>query len=355
MYAIPIGTQSNILRVIVLKPDGTPNNDLVYNTTDLLISILQSNASSPTTFSEASGLIETITTCGTFATPTSGKCRFKIVDATNCPGLYEIQFSNAHFEDSSNRSLIVSIAGAADVGSTNLLVQQSVLPAVALGTDEVPLNVNVEKIGGSDVTVSTGPDDATYLHVGAKYYWDNDDASLQSYPNHFRSTALDASGIIDANLEFWRDEQPAVLSSGFVDVNVRQAASVIDVNVTQWQTVSPQGLTGSGFVQSDVVAIDGNTTAATILKHVNTLPVTGAVLTDGSNTASHFLTSIMAGATNQFGDSEGGSVMVFLTGNCQYQARRITSNDMYGVFNTEAFTTTPADGDTFIILGRIDA
>jgi hypothetical protein len=45
------------------------------------------------------GTIETITTIGVYAEPTNTKCGFKVVDAANFPGLYEIAFPSLLFSD----------------------------------------------------------------------------------------------------------------------------------------------------------------------------------------------------------------------------------------------------------------
>lgn len=100
------GQTSNKIRLIL----GVAG--LAFNTSDLLISTICDVEATATVYAEASSNIETITTLGTFAAPTSSKCRFKEVDATNHPGLYELQFADARFSVSNAKSVIISISGA---------------------------------------------------------------------------------------------------------------------------------------------------------------------------------------------------------------------------------------------------
>lgn len=78
----------------------------------LIISTIADNESTATRYRSSSSEIENITTIGTFAAPTAGKCRFKAVDATNHPYLYEIQLANARFAVAGATSMLVTITGA---------------------------------------------------------------------------------------------------------------------------------------------------------------------------------------------------------------------------------------------------
>lgn len=95
------GSTSNMLRVFIqdnTATDGTGLTGLVFNSTNLQISVIREFDSTPTIYTGAN--IENITTIGTFQAPsTSSKCRFKVVDGTNMPGMYEIHFHDdaGHF------------------------------------------------------------------------------------------------------------------------------------------------------------------------------------------------------------------------------------------------------------------
>lgn len=88
---------------------GAGKTGLGIASAGLNISQIADNEASATTYTAAGSTIETITTLGTFAAPTATKCRFKEVDATNLPGIYEIQIADARWAVSSARSAIVCI------------------------------------------------------------------------------------------------------------------------------------------------------------------------------------------------------------------------------------------------------
>jgi hypothetical protein len=71
---------------------------LVYNSTNLQITVIRELSATPTIYTGAN--IEDITTIGTYQAPsTSAKCRFKAIDGTNRSGEYEIHFHDdaGHF------------------------------------------------------------------------------------------------------------------------------------------------------------------------------------------------------------------------------------------------------------------
>lgn len=88
---------------------------LAHSSAGLIISTILDNEASPTAYTQAAGNIEDITTLGTWAAPTSGKCRFKEVDSTNHLGLYEFQFENARFSVAGSKVLVISVRGAANL------------------------------------------------------------------------------------------------------------------------------------------------------------------------------------------------------------------------------------------------
>ena len=89
-----------------------PVTGLTHTSTGLIISTINNNESTPVVYTAAANNIETITTLGTFANPTSGKCRFREVSATNHPGLYEFHIADARFAANGDR-LVISVSGAA--------------------------------------------------------------------------------------------------------------------------------------------------------------------------------------------------------------------------------------------------
>lgn len=85
---------------------------LDFESTDLVISTICDNEATPVTYTEAAGNIEDITSIGTYAAPSSGKVRFKEVNPTNHPGLYEFQLADARFNVSGSNRLVISCTGA---------------------------------------------------------------------------------------------------------------------------------------------------------------------------------------------------------------------------------------------------
>lgn len=138
------GITSVILRIKIMdstSTTGAGKTGLTSASSGLLISTIANNEATPTVYSVAGSTIETIATLGTFATPTATKCRFKEVDATNHPGLYEIQLDNARWAVSGARSLIVSVSGAtgaAPVDAEIQLVAFDALDSVRLGLTALP-------------------------------------------------------------------------------------------------------------------------------------------------------------------------------------------------------------------------
>lgn len=106
------GATSNILRVFLQDSSSTTGagkTGLTNSSTGLIISTIANNEATATTYTSAASNVETITTLGTFAAPTASKCRFKEVDATNFPGVYEIQIADARFAVTSAKTLLISV------------------------------------------------------------------------------------------------------------------------------------------------------------------------------------------------------------------------------------------------------
>src|SRR4051812_39123656 len=111
---------SNVLRATLRNSStGQGLTGLSSASSGLIISTIADTEAAATAYTVAGSTIETISTLATFAAPTATKCRFKEVDATNHPGLYEFQFADARFAVSSAKSLKVTISGA-----TSLLAKE---------------------------------------------------------------------------------------------------------------------------------------------------------------------------------------------------------------------------------------
>lgn len=142
---------SNMFRVMLRSSaTGQGLTGLDTSSTGLIISTIADVEAAATSYTVAGSTIETISTLGTFATPTSTKCRFKAVDGTNHPGLYELHFDDARFSVSSATVLRVGISGAASLLAKDITIQLTKLDvddATRAGLTALP-NAAAEAAGG---------------------------------------------------------------------------------------------------------------------------------------------------------------------------------------------------------------
>lgn len=121
---VDFDANSNILRVKFI--DTTDNQGLTGLTSassGLRIAIAANNEATTTAYTVAGSTIEGITTLGTYAAPTATKIRFKEYDATNHPGVYEIQAADARFSVAGAKSLLISASGATNMQEMDCQVQ----------------------------------------------------------------------------------------------------------------------------------------------------------------------------------------------------------------------------------------
>lgn len=189
-----VGVTGAILRVKILdasSTSGAGKTGLAFNSAGLVIATIASNEATPTVYSQVAGAIETIATLGTHATPTAGKCRFKEVDATNHPGLYEIQLADARFNVSGARHLIVSISGvsgAAQCDAEVQLVAVDLYDSTRAGLTALPA-ANAQTAGGLP-TVGSGANQIVLDGSGSVT-----DAALKNL--------LEADRVIDTTVSPW--------------------------------------------------------------------------------------------------------------------------------------------------------
>ena len=154
------GATSNILRVFLLdtaSTTGAGKTALTSTSTGLIISTIADNEATATTYTAAATNVETVTTLGTFAAPTAGKCRFREVDATNFPGVYEIHIADARYAVANSTQLLVSVqcTGVAPVIAEVQLVAIDLMDSVRLGITALP-NVAAGGNGGLPLGNASG-------------------------------------------------------------------------------------------------------------------------------------------------------------------------------------------------------
>ena len=154
------GQGSIVLRVKILNSSvatGAGLTGLSSASSGLIISTIADNEATATAYTVAASNVETVTTLGTFAAPTAGKCRFREVDATNHKGVYEIQLADARFSVSNAKSLLVSVLGATNAAETDVVIPLRDLDpfdAVRAGLTALP-NV-ASGSAGAIITSGTG-------------------------------------------------------------------------------------------------------------------------------------------------------------------------------------------------------
>jgi hypothetical protein len=175
------GATSNIMRVFLqdsTSTTGAGKTGLLFSTTGLIIATIADNESTATTYTVAGSTIENITTLGTFAAPTATKCRFKEVDATYFPGVYEIHIADARYAVANSTQLLVSVqcTGVAPVMSEVQLVAVDLLDTVRFGLTAIP-NVAQGTTGSlalgnatGQVTVVTNNDKTSYALSGTQTF-----------------------------------------------------------------------------------------------------------------------------------------------------------------------------------------
>lgn len=233
MYPVKNGQTSVVLRVKLLDSSSTTGAGLTGLTStsgSLIISTIADNEATATAYTQAGSTIESITTLGTYATPTATKCRFKEVDSTNHKGVYELQFADARFAVSSAKSLLISIAGASNLAQAEFVVPLvSDDPYVAKPANSSLLSIDSN--GRVDVIKLAGTSQ-TARDIGASVLLSSGAGTGQ----------LDfTSGVVKANATQW-------LSGTIPAVNVT-GVPLVDLKYTLG-TISPAT---AGSVRADAV------------------------------------------------------------------------------------------------------
>jgi len=169
------GSTSNVLRVHLETSAATTGAGLTGLTSassGLVISTIADNEATATSYTVAGSNVETITTLGTFAAPTSGKCRFKEVDSTNLPGVYELQIADARFAVSNAKHLTVLIHGATNLKPACIQIDLAGYALTAAGLDAVVIESGINArqaialIGAKGPTKRSGMATSTNTYKG---------------------------------------------------------------------------------------------------------------------------------------------------------------------------------------------
>lgn len=156
----PFGRTSVILRVKIgdsTSPTGAGKTGLTNASSGLIISTIADVEATATAYTVAASHVQTITTLGTYAAPTTGNCRFKEVDAVNHPGLYEIQLANVRYAVPNASSLVVTISGVAGIVQTDAVIQTTGTIAGFYGT--------AVSGGANSITLDSGASSSDGIYV----------------------------------------------------------------------------------------------------------------------------------------------------------------------------------------------
>ena len=253
LLSVVRGQTSVILRVKILdsaQTDGRGKTGLSSASTGMIISTIADNEATATVYTVAASNVESVTTLGTFATPTTNKCRFREVDATNHKGVYELQFANARFAVSGAKSLLVSIAGASGAVECDFLISLwdlnpydavraglASLPNVAsgnagaiptVGTGTAQISVSGGIVNADMVRIST---DATAAD-NCEAFFDNGgfNASASAIGTAAAVTTISNGGIVAASFAANSIDAGALAASAANEIRDAIAALVVEPN-----------------------------------------------------------------------------------------------------------------------------
>ena len=150
-YAFKSGQTSVILRVKIRdSTTGQGKTGMSSASAGLIISTIADVESAATAYTQAGSTIEAVTTLGTYLAPTATKCRFKEVDATNHPGLYEIQIADARYAVANAKSLVVSWSGFSGILNEDIHIPlQNIDPYSIAGLFQKAMTENYAAVGAA--------------------------------------------------------------------------------------------------------------------------------------------------------------------------------------------------------------
>lgn len=263
LIGFKLGATSIVLRVKLLDSavtTGAGKTGLSSTSTGLIIAAIADNEAATTAYTQAGSTIESITTLGTFATPTATKCRFKELDATNHKGVYEIQFDNARYNVSSSKYLTVSLSGVSGVSECDFIIPLTKFDpydAQRAGLTALP----AADAGAANGLIAAGTGTNQLSVTSGQVLVQNGTATGQ--------ISL-SSGVVSANVT--QNAGSAITSAGGrQEVNVTHNAGtaitssggIQAVNTTQWRGVQPANLDGSARVVASAATLTtGAITAA---------------------------------------------------------------------------------------------
>jgi hypothetical protein len=116
-YAFKNGAVSVMFEIQLYDATKTATNGgltgLSNTSAGLIIGTRCDVESAVTAYTQAGGTIQTIATIGTYAAPSAGNIRFAQIDATNAPGLYQVQILNSRMSVANAKFITITVPAVA--------------------------------------------------------------------------------------------------------------------------------------------------------------------------------------------------------------------------------------------------
>lgn len=350
------GQTSVVVRVKILDSsatDGSGLTGLLTSSTGLIISTICDNEATATTYTAAGGTIAGITTLGTWSGPPANNIRFKEVDSTNHPGLYELQIANSRMATSGAKYMVITISGATNCAETDVLIPMTSFDpydSVRGGLTALP-NANADAAGGLPIS------DAGGLDLDAVLADTNEVQQKLAGTGTVTLAALTVNGATTLT---------GALTSTNASNNITLGTLTVTTNAIAWnaswdtevQSEVADGLTdfftSSAQLVDDIYdeAYSDHTTAGTFGKlfdliRKSNLATESTVAASPTPSTTSFGTSL-----TDSDDTWNEQVILFTTGNLAGQAKPISDfANTNGVISvSEAFSEAPTASDEFVII-----
>jgi hypothetical protein len=281
------GQGSIVLRIKILNNSvatGAGLTGLSSASSGLIISTIADNEATATAYTVAASNVETVTTLGTFAAPTAGKCRFREVDSTNHKGVYEIQLADARFGVSNAKSLLVSVLGATNAAETDVVIPLRGLDpfdSVRAGLTALPNVVSgsagsllTSGTGTSQLNVSGGTAAADMVEISGQTVTA---ATAVTFPETVSSlTAADVRAELAVELaridttvgsRLASASYAAPLNAAGTRAAVGLTAANLDAQLAALPLASVWTTTRAGFLDSVLLAVNSNRTVQVTGSH----------------------------------------------------------------------------------------